>query len=72
MKICTDTWRIISAAYSQLLSRYDVMVCGDWKYLLLIELDFAMVLKYEHVSSINSDDRVDSNISFVNFEEDSN
>ncbi len=47
-----------------MLSRY-VVVGGGWKYLLLIELDFAMVGNDKYVSSINADDWMGSNVAFV-------
>ena len=56
----------------KVLSRYYAVVRGGWKYLVLIEFDFAMVVIDERVSSINTDDRIEPNVSFVSFAEDSN
>ncbi len=56
----------------KVLSRYDFVVCGGWKYLVLIEIDFAMVVNDEHVSYMKTDDGIVSNVSFVSFAEDSN
>ena len=56
----------------KVLSRYDAVICGCWKYLMLMKLDFAIVVNDEHVISINADDRIGSNLSFVCFAEDSN
>ncbi len=39
---------------------------------MLVELDFAMVANDEHVSSINTDDGIGSNVAVVSFTEDSN
>ena len=49
----------------------DDVLSGGWKYLVLIELEFTMVVKYEQVSFINVDDAIGFNVSFVDFAEDS-
>ena len=54
----------------RLLSRYDVVVCDDWKYMKIIELDFAMVANAEHVSSIDTNDMIEPNVSLASFGED--
>ena len=56
----------------KVLSRYDSVVCCGCKYLVFIEIDFAMVVNDEHVSYRNTDDGIVSNVSFVSFAEDSN
>ncbi len=50
----------------KVLSRYYAVVCGGWQYLVLIELDLAVVVNSEHVSSIKTDDGIGSKESFVN------
>ncbi len=49
----------------KVLSRNDVVICGAWKYMLLIERNFPMVV-------INADDGTASSVSLANFVEDSN
>ena len=56
----------------KILSICDAVVCGGWKYLVLIEFDFAIDVSDEHVSSINKDDGIGSNVSFVCSAENSN
>ncbi len=56
----------------KLLSKYDVVLCSEWKYLVLVEFDFAMVVHGELLSSINANGGIGSNISFFSSAKDSN
>ncbi len=55
----------------KLLSKYDAVLCSEWKYLVLVEFDFATVVHGELLSSINANGGIGSNVSFVSSAKDS-
>ncbi len=55
----------------KVLSRNNIAICGAWNCLVLIELDFAMIFNDEHLNLINTNDDMESNVSFVSFVMDS-
>ncbi len=50
----------------------DTVIFGSRNYLVLIKLDFARVANNGYVSSMNANDSIRSNASFVSFAEESN
>ncbi len=55
-----------------MLSINYLVVCGSWKYFVLVELDCAIVVHNEKVISVKSHDKIGAKVPFVGFAEDSN
>ena len=56
----------------EVLSINYLVVCGSWKYFVLVELDCAIVVHNEKVISVKSHDKIGAKVPFVGFAEDSN